>query len=119
MDKKIKEKLIKHIEFILEPIQGKYKTFENPHFYYSTIREKGSTESIISEKNKITFYHMIVTTKYGEIVMGFCSSALDKDLKGAVRISYGYSELHNKITTEDRKEINLRMMELFRNSKNN
>lgn len=119
IDKKLREKLIKYIEFILEPIGAKYKTFNNPHFYYSTIREKGSMESIISERNKTTFYHMEITTKYGETVMGFCSSTLNKDLKDAVRISYGYSDLHGRLTEEERKEVNSKMLELFSGSKKN
>jgi hypothetical protein len=77
MTEEQKQKAIKYVEFILEPINGKFVDFEKPTVMYSCVRPMWDNSSIISEKNKLIIYHMKIKTDFGEIVMNFWSNELD------------------------------------------
>lgn len=115
MNKELEEQLIKSVENVLEPINAKFLSFGVPLTMYSVIRESGDTRSIISDENKTVFYHMNLLTKYGELTMSFDSNSLDKDLKYALLISCGYSfAIRNSISKEEFREINSRILDLYR-----
>jgi len=115
MDKELEEKLIKSVELVLEPIDGKFVSFGNPLFMYSMIRENGDKRSIISEENKITFYHMNLATKYGDLMMSFSSDNLKKDLNYSIVISLGSSSsLVSSLSNEELSKINSNVLDLHK-----
>ncbi len=116
MTEEQKQKLIKYVEFVLEPISGKFLSFEDPMIMYSSIRRPGDHSSIISEGNKITIYHMKLHTQFGEIMMNLGSDYMVRDLKNAVGMSCGYSSsLHQVVPADKLHEINAKVCELYRN----
>lgn len=100
MENDKKEEIIKKIEYIFEPINGKFVSFEKPHIMYSYIHKIGDTKNIFDEKNKITFYPVKIKTKLGELNMSLESTYLN-DLKSAISIAYSYSDFHQKYKIQD------------------
>jgi len=68
-----KGKLVKYVEFILEPINGKFDTFDVSHDICISIKPLSDSGNIISEENKTTVYPMKVKTDLGEITVNFWS----------------------------------------------
>lgn len=110
LDETKKDEIIKEIEYILEPIGAEVASFGEPHDMYCGIRERYSTESIFSEKNKTTIYPIIIETKLGELRMSIHSDRL-YDLRSAIGIAYSYSsfnekgEVPNDVSLEIQKRI--------------
>ncbi len=104
------EEIKRLIEYVLEPISGKVVSFESSHDMYCGIRSAYSTENIFLEKNKVSFYPIIINTKLGELRMSIQSIYLN-DLKLAIGIAFGYStfveknKLSDKISMEIQKRI--------------
>ena len=115
MTKEQEEKLIKHVEFVLEPVNGKFIAFESPIEMYVSVRTMGDHSSIMSEQNKIVIDHMKVKTTVGELVMSFMSDELAKDVRWAVCEACAHSFSGKNIVSEnDWREINKRVMDLYR-----
>lgn len=112
LDQKIKDEIIKQIEFIFEPIGGKFVSFEKSREMYVAIREAYSTESVLQEKNKIVIYPIIVNTNLGELRMSVESRDLN-NIKSAIGIGFSHSNLcsegkiSNKVFGEVQKRIYL------------
>jgi hypothetical protein len=108
-----KEETIKNIKYIFEPIGGEIVSFGQSYDMYCCIRESGSTESIFSEKNKITIYPIKINTQLGELNISLHSTNLN-DLKSAIGLAYSYSGFHQKskvpenISLEIQKRIYLK-----------
>lgn len=110
MEQKQKEKIIKYVEFVLEPINGKFSDFANSHDIYVSIGPMGNHSNIFSEENKITVYPVKIKTDFGEITMNFWSDQLD-DPRWSVVEGCAY----NKAIIPDKnwQEINKKISDLY------
>lgn len=113
MTKEQEQKLIEYTEYILQPINAKFISFDDPLVFYSSIRSIGDHTNIMSEENKITAYHMKFSIKNGDIVLSFMSDSLN-DLKGAAFMSCTQSLYRKIVSDEDLKKINERIFDLYR-----
>ncbi|HMO78793.1 MAG TPA: hypothetical protein PJ997_00880 [Candidatus Paceibacterota bacterium] len=113
LDEKLEKEIIELLEFVLQPINGKFVCFENPITIYSTIRKVGDNKSIFTEENKIIFYHIKLNTKYGETVLSVNSDSLKTDINYAVTISCGHSAIPNMISKEEFQGINSNILNLY------
>lgn len=104
-----KEEIIKEVEFIFEPINAKFVSFEKPIEIYMGVQKAYSTESIISEKNKHISYPVVLNTMFGELRMNLEANQLH-NIKSAIAVAYSYSnfekiKIPEALSDEIRKRI--------------
>ena len=110
LDQGMKEKIIKLIEFVFEPIKGKVTSFEEPYDMYYCVGARCSSENIITEKYKVTSYPFVVSTELGELSLTVPSNELN-DISSAVGNAYLHSNpnelkgLSSEISFEIQKRI--------------
>lgn len=110
LDQKIKDEIIKQVEYIFEPVNGKVISFENPYSMYCCVRSPYSTEDIFSEENKTTIYPLVIQTNLGELKISLQSTSFS-NIKLAIGTAYSYADFHqkNKVPNDISLEIQKRV----------
>ncbi len=98
-----KEELIRALEFIFEPIDGKFISFGETYHIYSAMRSSGNMENIIQDKYKEDIYPITMDTRLGELTFNLHSGNLN-NLKYAIAIAYSYSGFHQRNNIDDATE---------------
>lgn len=114
MTEEQKQKLIEYVEYVLQPIGGKFISFGNPLILFASVRSSGDISNIMDIKNKITVYYMNVRCDKGELVLSFMSDMLDNP-RGAVWEACAHS-IHDKniVSEKDILDINERIIDLYK-----
>lgn len=110
LDQNTKGKIIESIKYIFEPMGGSLISFEASHDMYSSIRSAYGNENIFDEKNKTTYYPIIINTNFGELRISLSSDQL-LNINIALGIGYAYSSFDslNKVPREISLEIQNRI----------
>jgi hypothetical protein len=111
MNEEQKQRIIKYVEFVLEPIGGKFIDFDKPHDIYVSIGPIGGRNIIMSEENRKTVYPMKINTDFGEIRMTFWSDELN-DPRWPIVEGCAYNKYI--VPNEEKwQEINRKISELY------
>jgi len=111
MTEEQKQKIIKYVEFVLEPVNGKFIEFDRPSDIYVSIGPIGGRNIFMAEENRKTVYPMRIKTDFGEVRMNFWSDEID-DPRWSIVEGCAYNK-YIVPNNEKWQEINKKISELY------